>query len=151
MKRLNLVHLGVKLRNEPGNEPYMTSPRISHYALPEQWTRYDLAAVSGPLIEAKTAAGVLNRMPRLPQWIEQAHEEQLRLEAVGTSRIEGAEFTEREQEEALAPGAEFRIDLTRSQRQLRADHREHEADALPPIRNVAVRTAPQPPPKAVGG
>ena len=108
------------MRNEPGNEPYMTSPRISHYALPEQWARYDLAAVSGPLIEAKTAAGVLNRMPRLPQWIEQAHEEQLRLEAVGTSRIEGAEFTEREQEEALAPGAEFRVDLTRSQRQLRA-------------------------------
>lgn len=108
------------MRNEPGNEPDMTSPRISHYALPEQWAKYDLAAVSGPLIEAKTAAGVLNRMPRLPQWIEQAHEEQLRLEVVGTSRIEGAEFTEREQEEALAPGAEFRVDLTRSQRQLRA-------------------------------
>ncbi len=108
------------MRNEPGNEPYMTSPRISHDALPRQWARYDLAAVSGLLIEAKSAASVLNRMPRLPQWIEQAHEEQLRLEAVGTSRIEGAEFTEREQEEALAPGAESRVDLTRSQRQLRS-------------------------------
>ena len=108
------------MRNEPEMSGDMTSPRISHYVLPQQWARYDLAALSGLLIDAKTAAGVLNRMPYLPQWIEQAHEEQLRLEAVGTSRIEGAEFTQREEEEALAPGAESRSDLTRSQRQLRA-------------------------------
>ena len=108
------------MRNEPEMSGDMTSPRISHYILPQQWTRYDLAAIVGLLIDAKTAAGVLNRMPYLPQWIEQAHKEQLRLEAVGTSRIEGAEFTQREEEEALAPGAESRIDLTRSQRQLRA-------------------------------
>ena len=69
---------------------------------------------------SKTAAGVLNRLPYLPQWIEQAHEEQLRLEAVGTTRIEGAEFTQREQEEALAPDASARTGLTHSQRQLRA-------------------------------
>ena len=57
-------------------------------------------------------------MPYLPQWIEEVHEEQLRLEAVGTSRIEGAEFSEHEQAEALIPDAPGH--LTYSQRQLRA-------------------------------
>ena len=93
---------------------------VSRYFVPQRWLRYDGAAIAGALIEAKTAAGVLNRLPYLPQWIEQAHEEQLRLEAVGTTRIEGAEFTQREQDEALAPEASTRTDLTRSQRQLRA-------------------------------
>ena len=102
------------------NDPYMTAQPVSHYVVPSQWMRYDIAAVAGSLIEARTAAGVLNRMPYLPQWIEQAHEEQLRLEAVGTSRIEGAEFTPREQDEAFAPDAASRTDLTHSQRQLRS-------------------------------
>ena len=73
-----------------------------------------------PLIAAKPAAGILSGLPYLPQWIEQVHEEQLRLEAVGTSRIEGAEFSQREQDEALAPESITRSDLTHSQRQLRA-------------------------------
>ena len=93
---------------------------VSRYFVPQRWLNYDGAAIAGALVEAKTAAGVLNRLPYLPQWIEQAHEEQLRLEAVGTTRIEGAEFTQREQDEALAPDASMRTDLTRSQRQLRA-------------------------------
>ena len=98
----------------------MTTTRVSRYVVPRRWLRYDGAAIGGLLIEAKTAAGVLNRLPYLPQWIEQAHEEQLRLEAVGTTRIEGAEFTQREQDEALAPDAPARTGLNRSQRQLRA-------------------------------
>ena len=93
---------------------------VSRYFIPQRWLRYDGAAIAGALVEAKTAAGVLNRLPYLPQWIEQVHEEQLRLEAVGTTRIEGAEFTQREQEEALSPDASTRTELTRSQRQLRA-------------------------------
>lgn len=98
----------------------MTPESVSRYILPQQWIRYDAAALLDLLIEAKTSAGVLNRMPYLPQWIEQVHEEQLRLEAAGTSRIEGAQFTQREQEEALAPDASARSDFTRSQRQLRS-------------------------------
>ena len=98
----------------------MTTVRVSRYSTPQQWLRYDSAAIAGLLVEAKTAAGVLSRLPYLPRWIEQAHEEQLRLEAVGTSRIEGAEFTQREQDEALAPDAPTRTALTHSQRQLRA-------------------------------
>ena len=98
----------------------MTTASVSRYAVPRRWLRYDMAAIAGLLVEAKTAAGVLDRLPYLPRWIEQAHEEQLRLEAVGTSRIEGAEFTQREQDEALAPDAHARTDLTHSQRQLRS-------------------------------
>lgn len=93
---------------------------VSRYARPSRWILYDPAAVFESLVQARTAAGVLNRLPHLPQWIEQVHEEQLRLEAAGTSRIEGAEFTQREQDEALAPDAPTRADLTHSQRQLRS-------------------------------
>ena len=72
------------------------------------------------MVEARSAAGVLNRLPYLQQWIAQVHEEQLRLEAAGTSRIEGAEFSDQEQEVALASQVPSHVDLTRSQRQLRA-------------------------------
>ena len=98
----------------------MTIGNVSRYVMPRQWARYDAMALFDSLLEARTAAAVLNRTPYLPQWIAEIHQEQLRLEAVGTSRIEGAEFTPREQEEALAPAAADRSDLTYSQRQLRS-------------------------------
>ena len=98
----------------------MTAANINRYAMPQRWVRYDTPAILDPLVAAKTAAGILRQMPYLPQWIEQVHEEQLRLEAVGTSRIEGAEFTEREQDVALGQNVSTIDDLTRSQRQLRA-------------------------------
>ncbi len=98
----------------------MTTANISRYAPPQRWIHYDKAAILEQLVEAKTAAGVLRQLPYLPQWIETVHQEQLRLETAGTSRIEGAEFTPQEENEALAPDAENRTDLTYSQRQLRA-------------------------------
>ena len=98
----------------------MNAETISRYVPPRRWLQYDAAAIFDLLVQAKTAAGVLNRMPHLRQWIEQIHETQLRLEAVGTSRIEGAEFTRREQEEALSDAVPTLADLTRSQRQLRS-------------------------------
>ncbi len=98
----------------------MTSANVSRYALPQDWIRYDKAAVLDLLVKAKTEAGVLRQMPYLRQWIDEVHQEQLRLEASDTARIEGAEFSEREQMEAIVPEAEARTDLTRSQRQLRA-------------------------------
>ena len=116
----------------------MTAGTPSHYVVPSQWMRYDYTAVSGLLVDARVAAGVLNRLPHLPQWIEQAHEEQLRLEAVGTSRIEGAEFTQREQDEALMPDASERPDLTHSQRQLRAANETYRwLRSLPPDQPVS--------------
>ena len=96
----------------------MTKKNTSRYIVPQHWIRYDKAAILDLLIAAKTEAGILRQMPYLPQWIEEVHEEQLRLEAAGTSRIEGAEFSEREQVEALMPDAP--VHLTYSQRQLRA-------------------------------
>ena len=98
----------------------MANTTVSHYVQPQRWVVYDKSAIAGLLVDARTAAGVLARLPYLHRWIEQAHEEQLRLEAVGTSRIEGAEFTPREQAEALAPDTPEHTRMTHSQRQLRA-------------------------------
>ena len=98
----------------------MSPETTSLYTLPERWVSYDSAAILDRLVEARSAAGVLNRLPYLQQWIAQVHEEQLRLEAAGTSRIEGAEFSDQEQEIALASQIPPHVDLTRSQRQLRA-------------------------------
>ena len=98
----------------------MISAATSIYAPPSQWIRYDKTAILDRLVEAKTAAGTLRRLPYLPQWIEEVRQEQLRLEAAGTSRIEGAEFTPQEEREALAPESASHTDLTYSQRQLRA-------------------------------
>ncbi len=97
----------------------MNAKNTSPYTVPQQWIRYYKAVILDRLVAAKTEAGVLRQMPYLPQWIEEVHEEQLRLEAAGTSRIEGAEFSEREQAEALVPDAPV-LHLTHSQRQLRA-------------------------------
>ena len=115
----------------------MNAEMISRYVPPRRWLRYDASAIFDLLVQAKTAAGVLNRMPHLRQWIEQIHETQLRLEAVGTSRIEGAEFTRREQEEALSDTAPTLTDLTRSQRQLRSANAAYRwLQSLPPTRPV---------------
>ena len=94
----------------------MSAETTSLYTLPERWASYDAAAILDRLVEARSAAGVLNRLPYLQQWIDQVHEEQLRLEAAGTSRIEGAEFSDQEQEIALASEVPPHVDLTRSQR-----------------------------------
>ncbi len=98
----------------------MTAVNISRYAPPRRWIHYDKTAILEQLVEAKTASGVLRQLPYLSQWIETVHQEQLRLEAAGTSRIEGAEFTPQEENEALAPDSKNSTELTYSQRQLRA-------------------------------
>lgn len=97
----------------------MSAATTSLYTLPERWVSCDTSAILDQLVEARSAAGILNRLPYLQQWIAQVHEEQLRLEAAGTSRIEGAEFSDQEQEIALTSQIPSH-DLTRSQRQLRA-------------------------------
>ena len=58
--------------NRTGNETEMTTEHASRYTVPGRWVHYDLSAVFHLLIEAKTADGVLKRMPYLPQWIESA-------------------------------------------------------------------------------
>jgi Fic family protein len=72
------------------------------------------------LIEAKSAVQSLTTLPFQKSWVEALQEMQLKREVAGTSRIEGAEFTERELEEAVRPNVSPEELHTRSQRQARA-------------------------------
>jgi Fic family protein len=69
-------------------------------------------------VEAKAVVLALREIPYERSWVEALQELQLKREVAGTSRIEGAEFTERELETALKEMPEQL--LTRSQRQAHA-------------------------------
>jgi Fic family protein len=88
------------------------------YIFPEQWIRYDGQAITNALAEAKATVLSLKTMPYQRQWVERLQQMELKREVAGTSRIEGADFTERELDEAMkdAPGPL----ATRSQRQAHA-------------------------------
>jgi len=89
------------------------------YVHPTQWIKYDPAAIMGPLIEAKAAVASLSNVPYQKVWAERLQEMQLKQEVAGTSRIEGAEFTENELDAALNDDVDA-SGMTRSQRQARA-------------------------------
>jgi Fic family protein len=89
-----------------------------HYALPRHWMRYDFAAVAQALVDAKAAVLALRNMPTRRDWVEHLQQMELKREVAGTSRIEGADFTENELNEALKESPETL--LTRSQRQAHA-------------------------------
>jgi Fic family protein len=89
------------------------------YEVPDSWIRYDVTAVIPELVEAKSAVGSLVSIPFQRSWAEALQAMELKREVAGTSRIEGAEFTERELDEALAPEPPESV-LTRSQRQARS-------------------------------
>lgn len=90
------------------------------YELPIRWILYDSSAVMAALVEAKSAVRALKTLPFQKSWVEALQELQLKREVAGTSRIEGAEFTERELEEAVRPNASPEELHTRSQRQAHA-------------------------------
>ena len=90
------------------------------YEQPKRWILYDAYAVMEALVEAKAAVRALITLPYQKSWVEALQELQLKREVAGTSRIEGAEFTERELEEAIRPNATPEELRTRSQRQARA-------------------------------
>ncbi|MGA3333319.1 MAG: Fic family protein [Terracidiphilus sp.] len=90
------------------------------YELPKRWILYDGNAIMAALVEAKSAVQALTSLPYQKSWVEALQELQLKREVAGTSRIEGAEFTERELEEAIRPSATPAELRTRSQRQARA-------------------------------
>ena len=87
------------------------------YELPKRWILYDASAVMTALVEAKSAVQSLTTLPYQKSWVEALQQLQLKREVAGTSRIEGAEFTEREFEEAVRPNASPEELRTRSQRQ----------------------------------
>ena len=85
------------------------------YELPRQWILFDLAAVQVELMGAKAAMLALTQIPYQRSWAEELQQIQLKREVAGTSRIEGAEFTERELDAAMRETPQ-QLE-TRSQRQ----------------------------------
>jgi Fic family protein len=72
------------------------------------------------LLEAKAAVFALTETPFQRDWVEKLQQAQLKMEVAGTSRIEGADFTENELEQALLPQLPLSDFITRSQRQAHA-------------------------------
>src|SRR6266403_5852137 len=91
---------------------------IIHYELPERWLLYSPLDLVEPLTDAKAAVMSLKPIPFQRTWAEALQQVQLKFEVAGTSRIEGADFTERELEAAMSQTPEELI--TRSQRQAHA-------------------------------
>lgn len=95
-----------------------------------------MAAVAEELIAAKSAVIALSNIPFQKSWADKLQEVELKREIAGTSRIEGAEFTERELDEALS-GTAKPENMTRSQRQAMAASKAYRWIAkLPPARPI---------------
>jgi len=88
------------------------------YTLPDSWIRYDLVAVAPSLTAAKAAVMSLTTIPYQRSWAEKLQGIQLKREVAGTSRIEGADFTDNELNAAMDESTEELH--TRSQRQAAA-------------------------------
>lgn len=88
------------------------------YNLPSKWIHYDLVAVANALTGAKAAVLSLTVIPYQRSWVEQLQVVQLKSEVASTSRIEGADFTEKELDQALEESPDQLY--TRSQRQAAA-------------------------------
>lgn len=88
------------------------------YKVPGDWIRYDFAKVANELMLAKAAILSLTNIPYQRRWTEQLQVVQLKREVAGTSRIEGADFTDRELDAAMKESPEQLH--TRSQRQAAA-------------------------------
>ncbi|MGD0830369.1 MAG: Fic family protein [Terracidiphilus sp.] len=95
------------------------------YEQPKRWILYDANAVMAALVEAKSAVRALTTLPYQKNWVEALQELQLKREVAGTSRIEGAEFTERELDAAIRPNVSPQELHTRSQRQANAAMRTY--------------------------
>lgn len=85
------------------------------YQAPRQWVLFDSTAVQMELLGAKAAMLALTQIPYQRSWAEELQQIQLKREVAGTSRIEGAEFTERELDAAMRETPQQL--KTRSQRQ----------------------------------
>jgi len=89
---------------------------IIRYEMPRDWIRHDRLAILDELIEAKAAMSALTQIPYQRSWADALQKLQLKREVAGTSRIEGAEFTERELDAAMNSETPEQLE-TRSQRQ----------------------------------
>ncbi len=89
------------------------------YKRPVAWVVYDVPPIIVDLVEAKSAVMSLTNMPYQRGWAEELQKVQLKWEVAGTSRIEGAEFTESELDAVLKDTPTEDL-ITRSQRQVKA-------------------------------
>lgn len=92
---------------------------IIKYERPRDWIKYDPMAILNDLLEAKAAVMSFTSLPFQKAWAERLQEIQLKQEVAGTSRIEGAEFTDQELDAAISGETPEEL-LTRSQKQARA-------------------------------
>lgn len=90
------------------------------YVLPENWILYDSAKILDQLVAARSAVQSLAETPYQRDWVEKLQQMQLKMEVAGTSRIEGADFTERELDAAMATAPNTLELITHSQRQAAA-------------------------------
>jgi Fic family protein len=88
---------------------------IIRYEPPRDWIHYDRLALIEELTEARATMLALKQIPCQRSWADKLQRVQLKREVAGTSRIEGAEFTEKELERAMSETP--RQLETRSQRQ----------------------------------
>lgn len=88
------------------------------YEIPRNWITYDRMAILEELLAAKAGILALTQIPYQRSWADELQKVQLKREVAGTSRIEGAEFTERELEAAMRETPE-QLE-SRSQRQAAA-------------------------------
>lgn len=88
------------------------------YRRPDHWIKYDRLAIADALAQARGAILGLQATPYQKSWVEQLQAMQLKREVAGTSRIEGASFTDDELNAAVSETPEELF--TRSQRQARA-------------------------------
>ena len=110
------------------------------YELPSAWLQYDRMDTLNELIEAKVALTSLTSIPYERNWVEKLQEFQLKMEVAGTSRIEGADFTDNELDAALQVEAKREDLLTRSQRQAHAAVNTYRwISALPQDRPIDAR------------
>ena len=108
---------------------------IIRYEMPRDWIVYDRTAISEELIGAKAGLLVLTQIPYQRSWADELQKVQLKREVAGTSRIEGAEFTEKELDAAMRETPE-QLE-TRSQKQAAAAVATYRWIAgLPPDRPV---------------
>lgn len=92
---------------------------VVRYELPRcGWIQYDLQGILPELVRARAAMLALAEMPYQRSWADELQRLELKREVAGTSRIEGAEFTDRELELALKETPE-QLE-TRSQKQAAA-------------------------------
>lgn len=92
--------------------------RMIKYQMPRNWLNYDIRPLIQALTEAKAAVMSLVNIPYQRSWVEALQAIQLKREVAGTSRIEGADFTDRELDLALKETADQL--RTRSQKQAHA-------------------------------